>query len=580
MSGARSRAPRRRASASPSWRDFATSALSLTMTAVGSVVLSLPQAFAECGWLGGCLVLCLVAALADASLRALVDAARLVGAKTYEAAGEALLGPRGGALVRVSLVVLLFGSLVSLQIIVADELTPVAEALLVDPRVANRHHAAGALAGGGANATSPSAPFSPPARPFFATREGVTLASFAATFPMTLAPDVRSLAAASTAAFAVLLFVGGVAVRAFAEDGFAVASDVRATAFDRPAGVALAVPVVALAFTCHFNVVEIAAEMTDRAERQAAAEENAALKEEEEEEDAAEDAAEDVGLEEAPLSPLSPLSPPSPLSLRSASRSVHDVSRVAVFGGALPFYLVFAGVGYARFGSRVSGDALEDWGEDAWTTASRVAVAGVNVLKYPLVGFGLSRMTEAFVAARRAPERLVAGAGGGEGGADGGADDDALEAALLREEGDGGTAAASEGAAVSSDEGGAAAPPPPFRETAAALFALHAAVAACAVGLRSLQLALDLVGATFGVLVAFVLPGALALAAAEERARRAREADVFFSGGEGEGEAGAAAAAEARRASRVERATGWALIVAGAGTSACGMAAVAAELAG
>ena len=550
------------------------------MTAVGSVVLSLPQAFAECGWLGGCLVLCLVAALADASLRALVDAARLVGAKTYEAAGEALLGPRGGALVRVSLVVLLFGSLVSLQIIVADELTPVAEALLVDPRVANRHHAAGALAGGGANATSPSAPFSPPARPFFATREGVTLASFAATFPMTLAPDVRSLAAASTAAFAVLLFVGGVAVRAFAEDGFAVASDVRATAFDRPAGVALAVPVVALAFTCHFNVVEIAAEMTDRAERQAAAEENAALKEEEEEEDAAEDAAEDVGLEEAPLSPLSPLSPPSPLSLRSASRSVHDVSRVAVFGGALPFYLVFAGVGYARFGSRVSGDALEDWGEDAWTTASRVAVAGVNVLKYPLVGFGLRRMTEAFVAARRAPERLVAGAGGGEGGADGGADDDALEAALLREEGDGGTAAASEGAAVSSDEGGAAAPPPPFRETAAALFALHAAVAACAVGLRSLQLALDLVGATFGVLVAFVLPGALALAAAEERARRAREADVFFSGGEGEGEAGAAAAAEARRASRVERATGWALIVAGAGTSACGMAAVAAELAG
>ena len=574
MSGARSRAPRRRASASPSWRDFATSALSLTMTAVGSVVLSLPQAFAECGWLGGCLVLCLVAALADASLRALVDAARLVGAKTYEAAGEALLGPRGGALVRVSLVVLLFGSLVSLQIIVADELTPVAEALLVDPRVANRHHAAGALAGGGANATSPSAPFSPPARPFFATREGVTLASFAATFPMTLAPDVRSLAAASTAAFAVLLFVGGVAVRAFAEDGFAVASDVRATAFDRPAGVALAVPVVALAFTCHFNVVEIAAEMTDRAERQAAADENAALKEEEEAEDAAaEDAAEDVGLEEAPLSPL---------SLRSASRSVHDVSRVAVFGGALPFYLVFAGVGYARFGSRVSGDALEDWGEDAWTTASRVAVAGVNVLKYPLVGFGLRRITEAFVAARRAPERLVAGAGGGEGGADGGADDDALEAALLREEGDGGTAAAAEGAAGSRDEGGAAPPPPPVRETAAALFALHAAVAACAVGLRSLQLALDLVGATFGVLIAFVLPGALALAAAEERARRAREADVLFSGGEGEGEAGAGAAAEAeaRRASRVERATGWALIVAGAGTSACGMAAVAAELAG
>ena len=42
---------------------------------------------------------------------------------------------------------------------------------------------------------------------------------------------------------------------------------------------------------------------------------------------------------------------------------------------------------------------------------------------------------------------------------------------------------------------------------AAALFALHAAAAGCAVQLESLQLALDIIGATCGVLITFILPG-------------------------------------------------------------------------
>jgi amino acid permease len=38
------------------------------MTAVGSVVLSLPQAFAEMGWLAGSIILFVVAVLMDISL--------------------------------------------------------------------------------------------------------------------------------------------------------------------------------------------------------------------------------------------------------------------------------------------------------------------------------------------------------------------------------------------------------------------------------------------------------------------------------------------------------------------------------
>ena len=46
------------------WTHVATATLSLTMTAVGSVVLSLPATFAECGWLAGIAVLLVVALLA------------------------------------------------------------------------------------------------------------------------------------------------------------------------------------------------------------------------------------------------------------------------------------------------------------------------------------------------------------------------------------------------------------------------------------------------------------------------------------------------------------------------------------
>ena len=68
------------------WTAAATATISLTMTAVGSVVLSLPATFAECGWLAGTCVLALVALLVDASLLFVVYAARSARARSYEEA--------------------------------------------------------------------------------------------------------------------------------------------------------------------------------------------------------------------------------------------------------------------------------------------------------------------------------------------------------------------------------------------------------------------------------------------------------------------------------------------------------------
>ena len=114
------------------WTHVATATLSLTMTAVGSVVLSLPATFAECGWLAGIAVLLVVALLMDVSLLFIVGAARSARANSYEDAARALLGPTGGACVEIALVCLVYGSLVSLQIIIADQVQPVASAALAN----------------------------------------------------------------------------------------------------------------------------------------------------------------------------------------------------------------------------------------------------------------------------------------------------------------------------------------------------------------------------------------------------------------------------------------------------------------
>ena len=520
-------------------RGFVAAVISLTMTAVGSVVLSLPQVFAECGAVGGVAALAGFAALTDASLVILARAARTVDARTYEQTVTRVVGPTGGFVVRICLCVLLFGTLVSLQIIAADLAAPVVEAAMYHDKT------------GG----------------FWSSRLAINTGVFALVYPLSLLENLSQLAAASSAAFFVMIGVAGVLVTRFAEAGFPVAADV-ALVGTNPRAIALALPVGALAYTCHFNVVEIAREL--RRDRGAATNGGDG------------DAVDAVDATNAP----GPSEERAPFSRRvnrkqKQTRQTDEelMIRVVVWLVAFPFYAVFATVGYLGFGRDVSGDVLTEWIGDGEMAVAQIAVAGVNVLKYPLMGFALRGIVVA--AADDAYARLAGNRGRARRRMP---DERSLEtdrrltASLLDEHTD--AEEASDLASLSRERarretgsvGYVVLPTPRDGETsnhskpnappfvrAAALFAAHASVASCATLLRRLSLALDLIGATCGVTVAFIVPGWV-LWCSLGKATSVGAAD----GGE-----------TARLRDRVLAAT---LVAAGVATSACGVAAVAAEL--
>ena len=335
------------------WTAAATATISLTMTAVGSVVLSLPATFAECGWLAGTCVLALVALLVDASLLFVVYAARSARARSYEEAARALLGPTGGACVEVALIALVYGSLVSLQIIVADQVQPVVLGVLENCSSHDDEVFGFAFVG---------------------ERWFITCVSLAFVYPMTLARSLAALASATTAAFFVLLFVSGALVSELAKKDWIPAPDVVAVETSRGATpCALALPVVAMAYACHFNVVAVDREL-----------------------------------------------PPTRRGKACAANVIH----ASVLLGAFPFYVLFAMVGYIQFGADVSGDVLTEWrggNENGVMTAAQLAVAGVNALKYPLMGFSLKRAVNERLArlwhpTRRADRREDEGGSSRKGG--------------------------------------------------------------------------------------------------------------------------------------------------------------------
>lgn len=505
-------------------RGFVAAVISLTMTAVGSVVLSLPQVFAECGAVGGVAALAGFAALTDASLVILARAARTVDARTYEQTVTRVVGPTGGFVVRICLCVLLFGTLVSLQIIAADLAAPVVEAAMYHDKT------------GG----------------FWSSRLAINTGVFALVYPLSLLENLSQLAAASSAAFFVMIGVAGVLVTRFAEAGFPVAADV-ALVGTNPRAIALALPVGALAYTCHFNVVEIAREL--RRDRGAATS------------GVGRDAVDAVDATNAPDRDEQP-GPERRAKKKQTRRDDEAMIRVVVWLVAFPFYAVFATVGYLGFGRDVSGDVLTEWIGDGEMAVAQIAVAGVNVLKYPLMGFALRGIVVAAaddayarVAGNRGPTRRRM------------PDERSLDAhltasLLVREDAEeasdasrGETARRETSHAVPRGDGasnektdGA----PPFVR-AAALFATHASIASCAVTLRRLSLALDLVGATCGVTVAFIVPGWV----------------LWSSLGKATSVAAADGGETARLRDRVLAAT---LVAAGVATSACGVAAVAAEI--
>jgi amino acid permease len=524
MPGALPNAPNRTPRAS---RAFVAAVVSLTMTAVGSVVLSLPQVFAECGAVGGVAALAGFAALTDASLVILARAARSTDARTYEQTVTNVVGPTGGKVVRVCLVVLLFGTLVSLQIIAADLAAPVVEAAMYGDKPG-----------------------------FWSSRLVINTAVFLLVYPLSLLENLSQLATASSGAFVVMLGVAGVLVARFAKAGFPVADDVVVLG-SNPRAIALALPVGALAFTCHFNVVEISRELRKaKAERLETVDDDRPANTRDLARDEDGETSSAFGVFGAAT------------RFRETKREDDErVIRIVVWFAAFPFYVLFATVGYLGFGRGVSGDVLTEWIGDGEMAAAQIAVAAVNVLKYPLMGFALRGIVVA--AADDAYARLFfAGRDSAET-----TTGDALGASLLDEEGEDEEEEplVGEGSASAANDAGTTARRN-SRETekkgaprfvrAAALCVLHASIALCAVVLRRLALVLDLIGATCGVTVAFIVPGWVLWSSLEKKNSRG--------GAEGGGEK-----KSARLGSRVLAAT---LVAAGVATSACGVAAVVAEM--
>ena len=511
-------------------RAFVAAVVSLTMTAVGSVVLSLPQVFAECGAVGGVAALAGFAALTDASLVILARAARAVDARTYEQTVTRVVGPTGGKVVRVCLVVLLFGTLVSLQIIAADLAAPVVEAAMYEDKPG-----------------------------FWSRRRAINTVVFFLVYPLSLLENLSQLAAASAGAFFVMLGVAGVLVTRFAKAGFPVADDV-ALLGSNPRAIALALPVGALAFTCHFNVVEISRELRRAKEKETP--------------ETVDDARLALDVERDEDGEMSSAFGVFGAATTRKREDDERVIRIVVWCAAFPFYVLFATVGYLGFGRGVSGDVLTEWIGDGEMAAAQIAVAAVNVLKYPLMGFALRGIVVAaaddayarcFFVGRDTTETTTG---------------DALGASLLDGEEDEEGPLVGRGSAPAANDAGTTAPPL-SRETkkkgaprfvrAAALCVLHASIALCAVVLRRLALVLDLVGATCGVTVAFIVPGWVLWSSLEKKKSR------NFGGAPGTRAEGGFSGEKksARLRSRVLAAT---LVAAGVATSACGVAAVAAEM--
>jgi len=198
-----------------------------------------------------------------------------------------------------------------------------------------------------------------------------------------------------------------------------------------------------------------------------------------------------------------------------------SVIHASVLLGAFPFYVLFATVGYVQFGADVSGDVLTEWrggNENGVMTAAQLAVAGVNALKYPLMGFSLKRAVNERLArlwhpTRRADRREDEEAGHLERDDEGTADvhDDDDEPGGNRRIQRRGT----RGLGLNPNPNPLPPSGAPFWAEATAGFVLHASVAACALSAGSLQLAVDLVGSCCGVPVMLVVPGLMFLAAFE-----------------------------------------------------------------
>lgn len=98
-----------------------SSIVSISATAMGAGILSLPEAVSRCGLFPGLALIIFFGVLADFSLVFLVECSRASGRRSFEGVSVHYLGRLGATAIKVALIVLLFFSLV-LLIIVAGKL--------------------------------------------------------------------------------------------------------------------------------------------------------------------------------------------------------------------------------------------------------------------------------------------------------------------------------------------------------------------------------------------------------------------------------------------------------------------------
>lgn len=434
---------------------FFSSVVTLSATAMGAGVLSLPIAFYYCGYVGGTLLLLLMALMSDYSLLLLVRAGRAANQHTIEGIGRAYYGRKGALLVKVSLLALLFGAMIILLIVVGDVMTPPFQYFALDGEYQKTCPAdpAGLPGTNHAHAIRPSkcpdpmwwagtwrcSDCSPP--PWWAGRAAIVTTLMAAMFPLFLQRKLAALQYTSSAAVAAIIFVFCCLAARFPNkvggSCEATAGGVSPTArpFNIGPSMMLAMPMMSLAFCCQFNILDLEREL-----------------------------------------------------LPSLRTSIDSIVHVAILGTTFAIYAGFGLLGYLPRGDNVAncGDILNAFPmNDSLMLVCSLAIGICNVLKLPLAT-NPSRNVVNEILGWKAPgcgalsEPLVD------------CSEPAEPPSSPRETPDG---RPSETRTLSE------------AEFTLETFVLIGSVLLASLFLQKLQLALSLLGCTAGVLVCFIIPG-------------------------------------------------------------------------
>ena len=217
-----------------------TSTVNLTNTIVGGGMLALPFAFKSAGLLLGMLMLAAVIVTTDFSVRLLHDAGVRTRRPLFRPLTERTLGPRVVPFVQICIILQSYGTCIGYYVIIADMVQPLLAEIL-----------------------SPDSPF--------ASRTFVGLVSLAVTAPLVCLSSLAALRHTSLAAVGAIAFLvaavatrAGPAISSGTHEGSRAAEHVPSAPIVWVEGgphIALAVPIFAFAYSCHFNVPAIIAEL-------------------------------------------------------------------------------------------------------------------------------------------------------------------------------------------------------------------------------------------------------------------------------------------------------------------------------